>query len=251
MMKVARWNSVYPQEHFAYHKRPFWPVLCLKRIGLPCCILVTFIVTCPLEITLLSNYSATYNFSTCRHYLAENHLPFPSAPRWVWHSYLSKRLQLTPYTCGSSRLFYGTFAEEWSAFGMWTLVRKHYYYVLKFIVTCYYGKQSFEGFVRGIFTSTRTKISCPSTYCTYWNIGYEIPSGMIEQLLANPYAGDGTEHPDMHLIYVDEICGLFKLAGFPGDDSEEGFPFIFEGKLIVVPVKAKIRRTNPSKDCFP
>ena len=49
------------------------------------------------------------------------------------------------------------------------------------------------------------------------NIGYEIPSGMIEQLLANPYAGDGTEHPDMHLIYVEEICGLFKLAGLPGD----------------------------------
>ena len=22
-----------PQEHFAYHKRPFWPVLCLKRLG--------------------------------------------------------------------------------------------------------------------------------------------------------------------------------------------------------------------------
>ena len=36
------------------------------------------------------------------------------------------------------------------------------------------------------------------------NIEYEIPSGMVEQLLANPYAGDGTEHPDMHLIY---ICG--------------------------------------------
>ena len=38
------------------------------------------------------------------------------------------------------------------------------------------------------------------------NIEYEIPSGMVEQLLANPYAGDGTKHPDMHLIYVDEIC---------------------------------------------
>ena len=49
------------------------------------------------------------------------------------------------------------------------------------------------------------------------NIEYEIPSGMIEQLLANPYAGDGTEHPDMHLIYVEQICGLFKLAGLPGD----------------------------------
>ena len=35
------------------------------------------------------------------------------------------------------------------------------------------------------------------------NIEYEIPSGMIEQLLANPYGGDGTKHPDMHLIYVE------------------------------------------------
>ena len=30
------------------------------------------------------------------------------------------------------------------------------------------------------------------------NIGYEIPSGLIEQLLANPYVGDETEHPYMH-----------------------------------------------------
>ena len=50
------------------------------------------------------------------------------------------------------------------------------------------------------------------------NIEYEIPSGMIKQLLANPYAGDGTEHPDMHFIYVEQICGLFKLAGLPKDE---------------------------------
>ena len=37
------------------------------------------------------------------------------------------------------------------------------------------------------------------------NIYYEVPSGMIEKLLANPYAGDGTLHPDMHLIYVDYL----------------------------------------------
>ena len=43
------------------------------------------------------------------------------------------------------------------------LVRKHLYSVLKFAVTCYYGKQSFEGFVRVIFTSARTTISYPST----------------------------------------------------------------------------------------
>ena len=65
-----------------------------------------------------------------------------------------KELQWIPYTCGSSRLFSG-------AIGKWNSVREHLYSVLKFIVTCYYGKQSFEGFVRGIFTTSKTIISHP------------------------------------------------------------------------------------------
>ena len=48
-------------------------------------------------------------------------------------------------------------------------------------------------------------------------IPYEYPSSMIEKLLANPFTGDGTLHPDLHLIYVDEVCGLFKLVGMPED----------------------------------
>ena len=28
------------------------------------------------------------------------------------------------------------------------------------------------------------------------NVYFEIPSGMIEKLLANPFVGDGTLHPD-------------------------------------------------------
>ena len=55
---------------------------------------------------------------------------------------------------------------------------------------------------------------------------------MIEQLLANPYAGDGTEHPDMHLIYVEQICGLLQLVGLPGDEVMKKNPFVFEGKII-------------------
>ena len=31
------------------------------------------------------------------------------------------------------------------------------------------------------------------------NIFYEIPSGMLEKLLANPFTGDGSSHPDLHL----------------------------------------------------
>ena len=56
---------------------------------------------------------------------------------------------------------------------------------------------------------------------------------MVEQLLTNPYAGDGTGHLDMHLMYVDEICGLFKLAGLPGDESKKkGFPLSLKGKAL-------------------
>ena len=60
---------------------------------------------------LITNYLAikllvTYNFSACRKYLAGNHLSFPCAPCWVRHSYLSKGLQQTTYTCGSSSCCY-------------------------------------------------------------------------------------------------------------------------------------------------
>ena len=89
--------------------------------------------------------------------------------------------------------------------------------------------------LRGLFgvSSPRPKpqLVAPEPTAPTENIEYEISSGMIEQLLANPYAGDGTEHPDMHLIYVDEICGLFKLAGLPGDEVKK--------KFFLLPLKGK------------
>ena len=47
------------------------------------------------------------------------------------------------------------------------------------------------------------------------NVYFEIPSGMIEKLLANPFAGDGTLHPDLHLIFVDEVLDYLSLQVFP------------------------------------
>ena len=60
------------------------------------------------------------------------------------------------------------------------------------------------------------------------NIEYEIPSGMVEQLPANPYAVDGAEHPDMQLIYVDYLS----LQVYPKVKLIRRLPFIFEGKCI-------------------
>ena len=89
--------------------------------------------------------------------------------------------------------------------------------------------------LRGLFgvSSPRSKpqLANPQPIAPIENIEYEIPSGTIEQLLANPYAGDGTEHPDMHLIYVEQICGLFKLASLPRDEvNKKVFPLSLKGK---------------------
>ena len=46
-----------------------------------------------LLFALFTKLSITYYFSACRENLIENHLSFPSAPRWVRHSYLSKGLR--------------------------------------------------------------------------------------------------------------------------------------------------------------
>ena len=56
---------------------------------------------------------------------------------------------------------------------------------------------------------------------------------MIEKMLANPFAGDGTLHPDLHLIFVDEVCGLFKLAGMPEDVvKKKFFPLSLKGDAM-------------------
>ena len=65
------------------------------------------------------------------------------------------------------------------------------------------------------------------------NACFEVPAGMIEKLLANPFTGDGTKHPDEDLIYVDEVCGLFKLAGLPDDViKKKVFPLSLKGKTM-------------------
>ena len=42
-------------------------------------------------------------------------------------------------------------------------------------------------------------------------VPYKIPTGIIEYVLANRYTGEG--HPGEHLLYLSQLCSLFKLAG--------------------------------------
>src|SRR4051812_37478086 len=42
-------------------------------------------------------------------------------------------------------------------------------------------------------------------------VPYKIPSGIIDYVLSNRCAGD--RHPGEHLLYLSQLCSLFKLAG--------------------------------------
>ena len=89
--------------------------------------------------------------------------------------------------------------------------------------------------LRGLFgvysPRPEAQLVAPQPIAPTENIGIKFL--MIEQLLANPYVGDGTEHHDMHLIYAGEIYGLFKLSGLPGDEAKKkAFPLSLNRKAF-------------------
>ncbi|KAK1694084.1 hypothetical protein QYE76_010781 [Lolium multiflorum] len=49
-------------------------------------------------------------------------------------------------------------------------------------------------------------------------IPYKIPMKIIERVMDNRYEGDGTVHPGDHLLFLHELCGLFKCAGITMDE---------------------------------
>ena len=82
-----------PRERFALYKSLFRLVLCYKKDWAILLHLIYFYYLLLVTNYLITKLSVTDNFSACRKYLAENRLSFPSAPRWVRHSYLSKGLR--------------------------------------------------------------------------------------------------------------------------------------------------------------
>jgi hypothetical protein len=42
---------------------------------------------------------------------------------------------------------------------------------------------------------------------------FKIPMKIVERVMNNHYSGDGTVHPGDHLLFIYELCELFKCAG--------------------------------------
>ena len=46
---------------------------------------------------------------------------------------------------------------------------------------------------------------------------FKIPTKIVERVMNNRYSGDGTVHPGDHLLFIHELCELFKCAGITMD----------------------------------
>ena len=56
------------------------------------------------------------------------------------------------------------------------------------------------------------------------------------------------KHYILHLIYVDEVCGLFKLVGLPGDEvKKKVFPLSLGGGNIDLSLPQVIAILSPSR----
>jgi hypothetical protein len=42
---------------------------------------------------------------------------------------------------------------------------------------------------------------------------FKIPIKIVERVINNRYSGDGSVHPSDHLLFIHELCELFKCAG--------------------------------------
>ena len=82
-----------PRERFSLYKSLSRLVLCYKKDWATLLHFIYFCYLLLVTIYPITKLSVTTYFSTCREYLAENRLSFPSDPRWVRHSYLSKGLR--------------------------------------------------------------------------------------------------------------------------------------------------------------
>ena len=50
---------------------------------------------------------------------------------------------------------------------------------------------------------------------------FKIPMKIVERVMNNCYYGDGTVHPGEHLLFIRELCGLFKCAGISTDQVKK------------------------------
>lgn len=60
---------------------------------------------------------------------------------------------------------------------------------------------------------------------------FKIPTRIVDRVMDNYYFGDGTFHPGDHLLFIHELCGLFKCEGITME----------QGKKKLLSISLKVR----------
>ena len=62
---------------------------------------------------------------------------------------------------------------------------------------------------------------------------FKIPMKIVERVMNNCYYGDGTVHPGEHLLFIHELCRLFKCIGISTDQVKKKlFSLSLKGKAL-------------------
>src|SRR4051812_333014 len=61
---------------------------------------------------------------------------------------------------------------------------------------------------------------------------FKIPTRIVDRVMNNYYLGDGTVHPGDHLLFIHELCGLFKCAGITTEQVKK--------KLLSISLKGRV-----------
>ena len=77
------------------------------------------------------------------------------------------------------------------------------------------------------------------------SIPFKIPMRIVEKIMDERYAGDGTVHPSDHLLKFKELCELFKVAGLSRENvMNKLFPLSLKDKAKEWYVKGICPRGN-------
>jgi hypothetical protein len=88
-----------------------------------------------------------------------------------------------------------------------------YYFYLCLLLLFYFAMESSPfGFLFGKTTTTFADVDEPQPPPAQLD-PFKIPTKIVEHVMDNCYSGDGTVHPGDHLLFIHELCELFKCAG--------------------------------------
>ena len=101
---------------------------------------------------------------------------------------------------------------------------------IAFVTACYFVSNMDNplGFLFGKTTTTARVVDEPPPAEIY---PFKIPTSIFYHVMDNYYFGDGTVHPSDHLLFIHELCGLFKCAGITTEQVKK--------KLLSISLKGR------------